>query len=200
MQSSTHVEIYSNPAFGHQSPAGMNDGSSYEVEERNQQRRTRWTRAAIGLVLAISLLFVIVDASFGDRKVEAAISNFLEWVQEHPFEGVLAVICVYIVATILFVPGSILTLGTGYAFGRAFDSTAFGVLLASTVSTISPLVSVLGRIISTFSLNQAVFIGACLGSICSFILGRYLFRDCVLRLAASYPIFRAIDGGELFYT
>jgi uncharacterized membrane protein YdjX (TVP38/TMEM64 family) len=194
------MEIYSDPAFGHQSLMGMNNGSLYEVEERNEQRRTRWTRAAIGLVLVISLLFVIVD-SFGDRKVEAAILNFLEWVQEHPFEGVLAVICVYIVATILFVPGSILTLGTGYAFGRAFaDNTAFGVLLASTVSTISLLVSVLGHIISTFSLNQAVFIGACLGSICSFILGRYLFRDFVLRLAASYPIFRAIDGGQFFYT
>jgi hypothetical protein len=149
MQSFSNIEIDSNPAFGHQSPMGMNFGSSYEVEERNEQRRTRWTRAAIGLVLAMSLLFVILD-SFGDRKVEAAILNFLEWVQEHPFEGVLAVICVYIVATILFIPGSILTLGTGYAFGRACDSTAFGVFLASTVRTASLDVSVLGRIISTF--------------------------------------------------
>jgi hypothetical protein len=146
MQSSSNIEMNSNPAFGLQSPMGMNNnGSLYEVEERNQQRRTRWTRAAIGLVLAMSLLFVIID-SFGDRKVEAAILNFLEWVQEHPFEGVLAVICVYIVATILFVPGSILTLGTGFAFGRACDSTAFGVLLASTVRTNSLVVSVLGCI------------------------------------------------------
>lgn len=190
------MEIYSDPAVGHQSLMGMNDGS---LNERNERRRTRWTRAAIGLVLVISLLFVIVD-SLGDRKVEATILNFLEWVQEHPFEGVLAVICVYIVATILFIPGSILTLGTGYAFGRAFaDNTAFGVLLASTVSTNSLVVSVLGRMISTFYFNQAVFIGASLGSICSFILGRYLFRDCVMRLAASYPIFRAIDGGEFSY-
>jgi hypothetical protein len=136
MQSSSNigVDIDSDPALYHQSPMGMDNRMLHEVEERNVQRRTRWTRAAVGLVLAMSLLFVIVD-SFGDQMVEAAILNFLEWVQEHPFEGVLAVICVYIVATILFVPGSILTLGTGYAFGRACDSTAFGVLLASTVRT-----------------------------------------------------------------
>lgn len=36
--------------------------------------------------------------------------------------------------------------------------------------------------------------GASIGSICSFLLGRYLFRDCVLRLAAGYRLFRAIDA------
>lgn len=35
--------------------------------------------------------------------------------------------------------------------------------------------------------------GATLGSICSFLLGRYLFRDAVLRLASHYPVFRAVD-------
>ena len=40
---------------------------------------------------------------------------------------------------------------------------------------------------------QAVFIGATCGSICSFLLGRYLFRGYVMRLAATYPIFRAVD-------
>jgi uncharacterized membrane protein YdjX (TVP38/TMEM64 family) len=98
----------------------------------NQHERSRQIRVLVVLLLVISLTFVIVD-SFGDRKVEAAILNFLEWVEEHPYEGVLAVICVYIVATILFVPGSILTLGTGYAFGSACDNTAYGVFLASTV-------------------------------------------------------------------
>lgn len=54
--------------------------------------------------------------TIGDRKVGAAILNFLEWVRGHLFEEVLAV------ATILFVPCSILTFATGYAFGRTRDS------------------------------------------------------------------------------
>jgi hypothetical protein len=86
----------------------------------------------VGILLAIALAFVVAD-SFGDRTIEKFILTFLEWVEKHPYEGVLAVICVYIVATVLFVPGSILTLGTGYAFGSACDNTAYGVMLASTV-------------------------------------------------------------------
>jgi membrane protein DedA with SNARE-associated domain len=40
---------------------------------------------------------------------------------------------------------------------------------------------------------QAVFIGATLGSMLAFLLGRYLFRDCVQRMASKYNLFRAID-------
>jgi uncharacterized membrane protein YdjX (TVP38/TMEM64 family) len=32
-----------------------------------------------------------------------------------------------------------------------------------------------------------------MGSIASFLLGRYLFRDFVLQMAAKYPTFRAVD-------
>ena len=101
--------------------------------ELNHSRRKRWIRAGILLVLVVSLIYVVAD-SFGSRHVEAGLLNFLSWVQDHPYQGVLAVICVYIVATILFIPGSVLTLGAGFAFGKACSSTALGVLLASIVS------------------------------------------------------------------
>lgn len=52
---------------------------------------------------------------------------------ENPYEGALAIVVVYIVATILFVPASILTLGAGYAFGTAFDNVTYGVFVASMV-------------------------------------------------------------------
>ena len=42
----------------------------------------------------------------------------------------------------------------------------------------------------------AVWIGASMGSIGSFLLGRYLFRDFVVAMARSYPLFQAIDRGE----
>jgi hypothetical protein len=105
---------------------------SASTDEMRVERRSRLVRVMVGILLAIALAFVVAD-SFGDRKIEKFSLSFLEWVEEHPYEGVLAVICVYIVATVLFVPGSILTLGTGYAFGSACDNTAYGVMLASTV-------------------------------------------------------------------
>lgn len=91
-----------------------------------------WTRRVVFVVLASCILYVIID-SFGDRRVEAALLQFLQWVKEHPFQGTAAVTVVYIVATVLFVPGSILSFGAGFAIGNAFQNTTAGVLLATTV-------------------------------------------------------------------
>jgi hypothetical protein len=114
--------------------AGMRYGESVIVARpQEDDRLSNAIRISVAVLLVCSVTYVILD-SFGDRNVEATILRFLEWVSENPYEGVLAVICVYIVATVLFVPGSVLTLGTGYAFGSACDSTAHGVFLASTVS------------------------------------------------------------------
>ena len=77
---------------------------------------------------------------------------------------------VYLVATVLFVPGSILTLGAGFVFANAFGLGP-GVLLGS----------------------LSVFFGASAGAIVSFILGRYLLRDWVKTLTKKYAVFEALD-------
>ena len=78
----------------------------------------------------------------------------------------------FIVCTVLFVPGSILTLGAGFVFANAFG---LGV----------------GLLIGTLS----VFFGASAGAIIAFLLGRYLLRDWVQGLASKYAIFEALDVG-----
>ena len=60
----------------------------------------------------------------------------------------------YIVATVLMVPGLILTLGAGYVF-----SNSYGAVWGTVVASVS------------------VFIGATIGSILAFLLGRYCFRE-----------------------
>jgi uncharacterized membrane protein YdjX (TVP38/TMEM64 family) len=77
----------------------------------------------------------------------------------------------YIVATVFFIPGSILTLGAGYAFNLAFSST-FVAILVGVVS---------------------VWVGASIGSLVAFLLARYVFTDQVAKLSAKFKIFRAID-------
>ena len=139
-------------------------------EDEHEQQNTKIQRVVV-CFMTFLIAAVTYDA-FTARRLEAGVTEFVAWLTVHPYAGVLAVIVVYIVATVCFVPGSVLTIGVGYAFGRAFaDHLTIGVALAS----------------------LSVFCGASAGSISCFLLGRYLFRGPVVRLAAEYSSFRAID-------
>mmetsp|Transcript_20978 Transcript_20978/g.52036 ORF Transcript_20978/g.52036 Transcript_20978/m.52036 type:complete len:355 (+) Transcript_20978:150-1214(+) len=145
-------------------------GLSDTIVQRQSGSRRYILRALIAVFLSACILYVIVDF-MGERRIEKALVWFLEWTHEHPYRGIIAVILCYIIATVFFVPGSILTFGAGFAIGSAVENLYLGILLAVI----------------------AVFIGASIGSICSFLLGRYLFRDCVIQMAFSYPLFQAIE-------
>ena len=75
------------------------------------------------------------------------------------------------VATVIFIPGSLLTLGAGFVFASAFGLGA-GVVLGTLV----------------------VFVGASLGALLAFCLGRYLLRDQALKLTRKYAFFEALDA------
>ena len=64
---------------------------------------------------------------------------------------------VYVIATVLFLPGLILTLGAGFAFNQAYNSVG----LAMLVGTLS------------------VWVGASIGATIAFLLGRYVFRSAI---------------------
>lgn len=104
------------------------------------------------------------------QDIEAASSfNFqgllldlLHWIDNLGLIGGIAFIALYIVATIAFLPGSILTLGAG---------VVFGVWLGSVY----------------------VLVGATLGAMAAFLVGRYLVRDWISKKIADNPKFTAID-------
>lgn len=122
-----------NPLEGNPSPVRPVIERGSETSSRIRQPNRR-LRIFVLVTLAVILLFLVIDA-MTEQRVKKASVGFVAWVAEHPFLGILAVIIVYIFATVLFVPASILTLGTGFAFRSAFDSVAKGVLMASTVRT-----------------------------------------------------------------
>jgi uncharacterized membrane protein YdjX (TVP38/TMEM64 family) len=97
-----------------------------------------------------------------DFNPQEILRNALVWVDSLGSLGAIAFIVLYILATVAFLPGSILTLGAGVVFGVFFGSFY-------------------------------VFIGATLGAIAAFLVGRYLVRDWVAQKIAGNQKFTAID-------
>lgn len=131
--------------------------------------REVWFKRAMLALLVTVVVLVVIDA-FTGKLVGTATEDFLLWLRDTGVGGVLLFIGVYIVFTVAFIPGSLLTIGAGFAFTQAFNQGT-GVLVGS----------------------LAVFVGATTGSICAFLIGRYLLHDTVKRWAHRFPVLFAID-------
>ena len=75
------------------------------------------------------------------------------------------------VFTVLMVPGSLLTLGAGFAFKKAYGSTLHAVLIGS----------------------LSVWVGASTGDIIAMLIGRFVLYSWVKKKAEKYPLLKAID-------
>jgi len=143
--------------------------TTLSVSSSSSSPPMNWCKVLIVFLLVGVALSVLVD-TLTTKHIETAFLFFLEWVQEHPTEGVLAVMIVHMCATVFLIPGWIMTIGAGYAFGSVYG-IKLGVLLATI----------------------AIFCGSTVGSIFCFLLGRYTCSDSILRLSKRYTIFRAIN-------
>lgn len=103
--------------------------------------------------------------------LERALSDFTKWIKDNIVLGAFLSALLYALATVLFAPGSILTLGVGAAF------------VGSLGVELGMLVGVL-----------AVWIGASVGAVVAFFLGRYLFRESVMGWIEDYKWLKAIDS------
>ncbi len=81
------------------------------------------------VVLAVIIATAAVLAAVFDAP--ALLRSLLDWVAARGIAGVAVFAAAYVVATVLFVPGSILTLGAGFVFGVIGGTAAVSV--ASTV-------------------------------------------------------------------
>ena len=138
-------------------------------EELAAKRQNFYKKAIVGTIFVLFVGFVIAD-SLTNGYIGAGISSFLEWIEANPTAGFFVFMVVYFIATVFFVPGSILTLGAGFVFANAFGLGP-GVLLGSV----------------------SVFLGAGSGAIASFLLGRFLLREWVSGFSKKYAIFEALD-------
>jgi uncharacterized membrane protein YdjX (TVP38/TMEM64 family) len=72
------------------------------------------------------IVFLVVAAALVTAGILLDVNTYLrqllDWVRDQGFVGVLVFGAVYIGATVLFVPGSILTLGAGFVYGVVWGS------------------------------------------------------------------------------
>jgi uncharacterized membrane protein YdjX (TVP38/TMEM64 family) len=142
-----------------------------ELPLSNHTHRIKKLFIAIPIISII--LFAIIDSQT-NQYIQTGFESFLIWISAHLIAGIFALTAVYAIATVTFIPGSILTIGSGFVYGNAFG-LGWGVAIASGV----------------------VFIGASCGAILSFLLGRYLLREWVgERFVERYPMVKALDQGE----
>jgi uncharacterized membrane protein YdjX (TVP38/TMEM64 family) len=107
-----------------------------------------------GVILLILIAIIVLVIVF-NAEVKENFTSLIEWISKNAAIGSVILALVYIVATVFFIPGSILTLGAGYAFRLAFKNTGIAVLVGS----------------------LSVFVGAFIGACLAFLIGRYILRD-----------------------
>ena len=161
---------------------GTRFASTTAASTMNASRQKVLPRLLIAGVLICAIAIVIVDQALrpcetvdvlntsllcsraeGCRQPEACAAvhteAFIGWVAENPGAGSVLLAFVVAVAVVFFVPGSVLTLGAGAAFGAALG-VGWGVV----VGTI------------------AVWVGAAVGGLTAFTLGRLVLHQLVNRL------------------
>ncbi len=124
----------------------------------------RWTLAKRSLLLAVWLCLGTLLA-FAPGVCDCTLAS-LAWIDRLGPWGPVALVAVYLVASLAFVPGMLLTLGAGAIFGLW---TGF----------------------------VAVVVGANLGAITAFLLGRSLFCSWARSIAEKTNISRLLIGQSL---
>ncbi len=108
-----------------------------------EPKEERQKKAPVKLVIGIAIIVaVIILAKI--LPVQVWLVAFNDWVEGLGYVGYLVFVGMYILATVLFLPGSVLTIGAGFLFGVIGGSVAVSV--ASTVG--ASLAFLIGRYIA----------------------------------------------------
>jgi uncharacterized membrane protein YdjX (TVP38/TMEM64 family) len=77
----------------------------------------RQTRSATGRIAVLVVILMALFLAMRFLPVQQWLRSFNDWVGQMGTVGILVFIVVYALATVLLAPGSILTIGAGFAFG-----------------------------------------------------------------------------------
>ncbi|MDX2271804.1 MAG: TVP38/TMEM64 family protein [Cyanobacteriota bacterium] len=99
----------------------------------------------IGIGLAVAVLFIVVAKQYGILDaIQEFLKNALAWVEDLGPLAPIIFMVIYVLATVLFIPASVLTLGAGSVFGVLLG--AFYVVIAATIG--ANLAFLIGRYVA----------------------------------------------------
>lgn len=195
LASHAQPETEDNIPGGHDSrgfvPAEVGDGDEEKTEKKVRHSpqhlankaassffaclESKKVKRVISYTIGFLFLILVADEMFAppDKRLlnPSTFSNFLAWVQTHPKKGLAAYVVVYAFTVVCLLPGTPLTIGSGYIYKAAYG-WGVGITIGSIFSTL----------------------GSLLGSVSCFLLGRYLMRDRVQMWVRNYPMFDALDA------
>ena len=93
----------------------------------------RQTRSATGRIAVLTVILMALFLAMRFLPVQQWLTSFNDWVGQMGTVGILVFIVVYALATVLLAPGSILTIGAGFAFGlwKGFLAAWTGAILGA---------------------------------------------------------------------
>lgn len=78
-----------------------------------------------GTIIRLGIVAILVALGvflFVRYDVQTELVRILTWIDDQGIVGVIVYIAVYITATVLFIPGSVITLGAGFIYGVVYGS------------------------------------------------------------------------------
>jgi uncharacterized membrane protein YdjX (TVP38/TMEM64 family) len=94
------------------------------------------SKSAVGRLVVLTVIVIGLFLAMRFLPVQQWLRSFSDWVGEMGAIGILVFIVVYAVATVLMAPGSILTIGAGFAFGlwKGFLAVSAGATLGAALA------------------------------------------------------------------
>jgi uncharacterized membrane protein YdjX (TVP38/TMEM64 family) len=94
------------------------------------------SKSSLGRVIALLTLIIALFLVMRFLPVQQWLGSFNDWVGHMGAAGVFVFILVYAVATVLMAPGSILTIGAGFAFGlwKGFLAVSAGATIGASLA------------------------------------------------------------------
>jgi uncharacterized membrane protein YdjX (TVP38/TMEM64 family) len=93
-------------------------------------------KSAVGRLVALIVIMLGLFLAARFLPVQQWLTSFNDWVGQMGVAGIFIFIAVYAIATVLLVPGSILTIGAGFAFGlwKGFLAVSAGATLGAALA------------------------------------------------------------------